>query len=269
MTLKLLIITVLVYIVSSCNPVELRSQSNPELGKRYIKLGNTYREGAEYDKAMEYLSKGIQLVKKSRDKYWTAVGYEFMGYYYEDQNMQDRAIDYFEKALAIYEDIITQPDGSPIAIRHLLLRLGSGNKRIGSIIVNLDNQKLKAIPSGLPNGIKNLSLRNNKIKDIAGLNTYTKLEYIDLSDNKIKMIPPTIGTLSQLKYLNLSSNKLKDIPIDELCKLTKLKMLNLSGNKIPFEQIANLIRCLPNTNIQHDPYELKKKSNTAAYPPGL
>ncbi len=257
-----LILIALFFVISNFNIVESKAVETQELGKRYIKLGNSYREGGEFDKAIDYLSQGIRLVKKSKDKYWTAVGYEYMGYYYEDTNKQGKAKQYFKKALGIYEDIITQLDGSPIAIAHLLRRIGGGNARISNTIVNLDNQKLKIIPPNLSRGITNLSLRDNKIKDISGLIMYKNLKYLDLSGNKIKSIPGTISSLSKLKYLDLSGNKIKEIPIEALCKLTGLKMLNLSGNKIPFEQIANLIRCLPNTNIQHDKYEMKKKAVT-------
>ena len=65
-----------------------------------------------------------------------------------------------------------------------------------------------------------------------------------------------ISELKQLQFLDLSGNALKNIPIG-IAELKHLRILNIKGNKIPFEQISNLIRILPNTNILYDEFILK------------
>ena len=52
---------------------------------------------------------------------------------------------------------------------------------------------------------------------------------LDLRNNWIRRIPPSIGRLSNLQVLNLSSNTLRQLPT-ELGELTKLKKLDLSSN---------------------------------------
>uniref|UniRef100_A0A3Q0SX42 Leucine rich repeat containing 57 n=1 Tax=Amphilophus citrinellus TaxID=61819 RepID=A0A3Q0SX42_AMPCI len=51
------------------------------------------------------------------------------------------------------------------------------------------------------------------------------LRTVDLSSNKIEVLPPAIGNFLQLKSLTLNSNRLSD-------KLKKLETLSLNGNRI-------------------------------------
>ncbi|XP_063804002.1 leucine-rich repeat-containing protein 57 [Pseudophryne corroboree] len=57
------------------------------------------------------------------------------------------------------------------------------------------------------------------------------LRTIDLSSNKIEVLPPTMGKFCMLKSLTLNHNRLTRLP-DEFCKLKKLETLLLSGNQI-------------------------------------
>ncbi|KAG7466505.1 hypothetical protein MATL_G00165430 [Megalops atlanticus] len=57
------------------------------------------------------------------------------------------------------------------------------------------------------------------------------LRTVDLSNNKIEVLPAFIGNFLQLKSLILNCNKLASLP-DEIGKLKKLETLNLNGNQL-------------------------------------
>ncbi|XP_069008862.1 leucine-rich repeat-containing protein 57 [Embiotoca jacksoni] len=57
------------------------------------------------------------------------------------------------------------------------------------------------------------------------------LRTVDLSGNKIEVLPPGVGNFLQLKSLTLNSNKLTVLP-SEIGKLKKLETLCLNGNRI-------------------------------------
>ncbi|XP_073494902.1 leucine-rich repeat-containing protein 57 [Phyllobates terribilis] len=57
------------------------------------------------------------------------------------------------------------------------------------------------------------------------------LRTINLSSNKIEVLPPWIGKFGVLKSLSLNHNRLTVLP-DELCKLKKLETLHLATNHI-------------------------------------
>ncbi|GAB5464921.1 MAG: hypothetical protein Kapaf2KO_03570 [Candidatus Kapaibacteriales bacterium] len=276
----------------------IAQDSSKELGIRYLKLGNTYREAGDYTNAQKYLSKGLNLA--GGDRYWKAVTYEYMGYVYRDKaftsNPTDRqslekARDYFAEAFDIYSDVITMKDGSPEALAGLklekkkiddYLRGGSYNFAAAGV-VNYDSQKLKSLPADFPENATSVSLRDNRLKDLpyqlirnsslthlsladnrikslsSSVGQLSSVQWLDLSGNRIKELPATMGLLNRLEVLDLSDNRLKEVPVG-LCQLTGLKILNLSGNRIEFEQIKNLIQCLPNTNIMHDKY-VKEEEN--------
>ncbi|XP_039393459.1 leucine-rich repeat-containing protein 57 isoform X1 [Mauremys mutica] len=59
----------------------------------------------------------------------------------------------------------------------------------------------------------------------------SNLRTIDLSNNKIEILPPLMGKFSVLKSLALNNNKLTALP-EELCKLKKLETLHLNGNHL-------------------------------------
>ncbi|XP_030574823.1 leucine-rich repeat-containing protein 57 [Archocentrus centrarchus] len=57
------------------------------------------------------------------------------------------------------------------------------------------------------------------------------LRTVDLSGNRIEVLPSAIGNFLQLKSLTLNSNRLTGIPA-EISKLKKLETLSLNGNRI-------------------------------------
>ncbi|XP_041352437.1 leucine-rich repeat-containing protein 57-like [Gigantopelta aegis] len=57
------------------------------------------------------------------------------------------------------------------------------------------------------------------------------LRTLDLSENKIQILPPMIGSYSQLKHLHLGHNKIGFVP-EEIGRLKKLETLNLEYNRL-------------------------------------
>lgn len=69
----------------------------------------------------------------------------------------------------------------------------------------------------------------------------TQLEYLDLSDNKLKYLPKDIRNLQNLQMLDLSDNKLIALP-EELCQCLSLQRLYLEENVLQAlpSEISNL-----------------------------
>ena len=248
-----------------------------ELGKRYIKLGNTYTMAKDYKNANEYLDKGIDMVSKYNSfegKYWRAVGLEYYGYLFIDMGMPEYAKEKMIEARNIYSDIIDQSDGSPFAVSKQIQRLDNiisdatksdtdmrqnipmAGER--SDAKNWSNMMLEKLPDEIYqlDCVRNIILSDNYFSDFPmGLAKFDNcLEYLDLSNNFIEEMPYNIEEFRNLKFLDLSNNNIMEIN-NKICELKNLQFLNLKGNRIPFEEIANLIRCLPNANIKFDRYE--------------
>ncbi|CAL1396552.1 unnamed protein product [Linum trigynum] len=66
------------------------------------------------------------------------------------------------------------------------------------------------------------------LSEISGLKGLTKLSVCHFS---IRYLPPEIGCLSKLEYLDLSFNKLKSLP-SEICQLSALISLKVANNKL-------------------------------------
>lgn len=76
------------------------------------------------------------------------------------------------------------------------------------------------------------------------LQLQTNLRTLDLSYNKLKILPPTIGQFSQLKQLTINNNRLQEIP-PEIGNLKKLETLSLNNNLLRYlprelSQLTNL-----------------------------
>jgi tetratricopeptide (TPR) repeat protein len=303
-SVPLLLLISLVFIFFSELPAQ---RDELELGIRFIKLGNSYRESGNMDKALEYLEKGSGLVNKKSD-YWSAVSKEYYGYLFRDiarkkKNPEEsrlfykNAMDSFNEALVAYKRIIRQTDGSPGPLEAIMQSISELEEEMdvlkntfdGSPVsgdaytLNLDRQKLKVLPGTIPANIKNLSLSMNRFSDFpSGLGNMTALEHLNLSKNRIKTLPSNIGSIKKLHWLDLSNNRIKSIPNEignltnltelnlennrlkelpsGLCNLKNLRVLNLRKNKLPYEQLSNIIKCLPGTNVLFDEYILKPES---------
>jgi Leucine-rich repeat (LRR) protein len=126
----------------------------------------------------------------------------------------------------------------------------------GPYYLNLDNQGLKKLPTGMMrlDGVARLSLRGNQLANVADLGSLQSLSWLDLgnagltklsgrigslqnlstlylSDNKLRSLPPEIGALSSLVYINLDRNQFKSLP-PEIGRLKNLKWLRLNNNQL-------------------------------------
>jgi Leucine-rich repeat (LRR) protein len=272
--------------------VSISAQPNIELAIRNIKLGNTYREGKDFDNAAKFINEGLQIALKLNTfngKYWTAAAYENLGYLYRDMSMRDESKKNFEKALEIYRKIIKQEDGSQIAMINVLNRISDlnfantkmpakGAETSNNSVAIYVNKKLKSLPDDIPVNVSSLILKQNRFRNFPdGIINLRNLEYLDLSDNRLKNISENINVLNKLHYLDLSNNRLDKLPASiselnnlqelnlsgnkfksvnfDICKLQNLRYLNLQNNKIDFEEILKLVRCLPNTVLVFDKYQ--------------
>ncbi len=223
-----------------------------EQAMRWIKLGNTYRISQNYPKAGEYLKKGLVEIQNCDDytaRYWEAVANEYYAYLYEDIKMYNEAKQHFDKALSIYETVITQKDGSPYAlaqvIRQRKLRIDSLIQAESGLFLQvvkeepaeqIDEKASAGDDIQIPDTVfleadsKSLTFDNQKLKSFNFI-IPERTETISARSNRIKEISPMITRLPNLKSLDLEDNRIKDISAT-VADMDKLEYLNLSRNKI-------------------------------------
>jgi len=85
-------------------PIHAQKQEAENQALEYIKTGNTLRESAQFERAEEFLERGLAAVK-SKNKYWEASAYENLALLYRDQGLTEKAIIHFRKALKIYKSL--------------------------------------------------------------------------------------------------------------------------------------------------------------------
>nr|XP_053640281.1 leucine-rich repeat-containing protein 57-like [Cherax quadricarinatus] len=69
----------------------------------------------------------------------------------------------------------------------------------------------------------------SQVPDLSSISKVVRT--LDLSQNKLSVLPPTVCDLSNLKHLNLNGNKINNLP-QETGRLTKLESLSLVSNLI-------------------------------------
>lgn len=96
-----------------------------------------------------------------------------------------------------------------------------------------------------------LVLADNRLTDISELANYPELTYLELFMNNISDLSPLAG-LTNLQDLNLAHNQISDLtPLEGL---KQLKRLWISCNNVTEEQINQLRKALPNTQIVSDEF---------------
>ena len=107
-------------------------------------------------------------------------------------------------------------------------------------------RSITEIPEYFFEGMDNLvflDLSGNRLKSLPdSIGNLIKLEKLNLSGNRLTSLPDSIGNLTNLKRLDLSRNKLRSLP-DSIGNLTSLESLNLEINKL---------RSLPNLEALTD-----------------
>lgn len=119
----------------------------------------------------------------------------------------------------------------------------------------LSNNSIKTLPSemGRMNKLVVFKIDHNLLEGslIGEIRQMSQLKQLDASYNKMTGVPAEIGQLTKLEVLNLSYNQITALP-NEIGNLkNNLKSLNVIGNKLSEQQITNLKKALPNTDIAY------------------
>ncbi len=76
-----------------------------EVAKRYLYLGNTYRKLRNYELAKIYLTEGLSRIQKVGDEHEKAHGYAYLGALYRDKGDKMLAVEYFTKAYNLLKNL--------------------------------------------------------------------------------------------------------------------------------------------------------------------
>ena len=106
-------------------------------------------------------------------------------------------------------------------------------KRCSDGIVVIDCESLVEVPSSMPQGLIELNLRNNEIKDIPAYPYLLNVTVLKLSNNKVERLQAfVVQKLKQVKVFLIDSNKLKSLPRE---------IENLNFTTLALDQ--NLFKC--------------------------
>jgi hypothetical protein len=113
---------------------------------------------------------------------------------------------------------------------------------------NNDLTDLKFIDRRLE-GLESIYLYSNQIKQIdCEIENLVNLKELLIFDNEIDSIPDCIGSLTNLEKLEIWSNPIKYVTPD-IQKLTKLKSMRMEKDNLTEEQMEEIRKWLPNTEI--------------------
>ena len=83
----------------------------------------------------------------------------------------------------------------------------------GIIVVDCEKKSLKEVPSSMPQGLIELNLRNNEIKDIPAHPYLINVTVLKLSNNKVEQLQASmVQKLKHVKSLLIDSNRLSSLP---------------------------------------------------------
>jgi Leucine-rich repeat (LRR) protein len=108
--------------------------------------------------------------------------------------------------------------------------------------------------SGL--NIQTLFLRENRIKELKGIENLTTLKVLNLYRNRLKTLPKGIEQLNTLEELNLQNNALTELG-DQLYQLNNLRVLHLGSNELNL--LSESICSLENLEELHLKYNVIKQ----------
>jgi len=99
--------------------------------------------------------------------------------------------------------------------------------------VECKDRQLDNIPNDLNPYITRLDVRRNRIKYVSNMEAYSRLEYLDLSENEIVEIKPhCFRESSEMLTLNLRENKIGTVGLNDLQGLRQLVTVDLAENAI-------------------------------------
>jgi len=79
-----------------------------------LNLGEAYRRMKDYENAEKYLSEGLEGAKKIGDKYWEAVGYEYLAWLYKDKGDKKTAKENYKRAYNLFKSIKAEKDAQEV-----------------------------------------------------------------------------------------------------------------------------------------------------------
>lgn len=99
--------------------------------------------------------------------------------------------------------------------------------------VECKDRQLDNIPNDLNPYITRLDVKRNRIKYVSNMEAYSRLEYLDLSENEIVEIKPhCFRESSEMLTLNLRENKIGTVGLNDLQGLRQLVTVDLAENAI-------------------------------------
>ena len=102
----------------------------------------------------------------------------------------------------------------------------------------------EAVDNAIEARVTGADLSKNRLAEFPGVlqPLLPQLSQLDISFNRLELVPSMIGLGQNLQYLNLSNNKLSQLP-DELANLPQLREICLSFNKL-----TNIPACIYNVS---------------------
>ncbi len=245
-------------------------KDNLELGIRYLKLGNTYREAKLFDKAGHYINEGKKIAVKNNSIYWQAVSNEYLGYFYRDISMKAEAMKNFLDALELFAKSVNQKDGSPAAIKSVIEKISNEMNEIQKDAVSAvagldltDSNNFKDTEKQFKNFVYNnlrdananpdnvyvLDLDDQDLTTLpSSIGNFRNLEVLILSNNELSQLPEDICMLKNLTVLELQNNSFTKLP-ECIYKMKSLELLNLKGNEFSIKQLVDMYRLMPAKKI--------------------
>jgi Leucine-rich repeat (LRR) protein len=81
------------------------------------------------------------------------------------------------------------------------------------------------------------------------------LRTLDLSDNRLRVLPPSIAQFKNLKSLNLSGNRLSELP-EELTQCSKLESIQVNNNNLTsLPPSISTLKNLKSVSLAHNQFD--------------
>ena len=237
---SLYLILIAVIFFSTSTDIFSKKLSNIELGKRYLKLSNTYRLAQNYIKAEDALQTAQNYIFLTNSKYWKATVYEYYANIQYDMGNTHTALLYYYKAYKIHLLMIRIYDGSDDALFRLIIERFPGiwNKYISD---SLHKQKIQL-------KVK-LNQKNSKLKKellakrfIKLANTYMTIyqsnsvnEYLSKAESFLNSAEKSLGN---------STNKYWDAAVDEQKGYIEYLLSNVDESKTDLYSAYRIYRNL-------------------------
>lgn len=144
---------------------------------------------------------------------------------------------------------VIQPENIPAQTNTATTQTETQN---GGTMANLSNQGLTTLPGWIvkQTTLTDLDLSRNALTGSlpAEIRHLTNLRTLNISNNRFTGLPAELGQLEQLQVLDVSNNLLTGLPY-ELGNLKNLKRFVLTGNAFSEQDLAVILKTLPNVVV--------------------